>query len=69
MQHAKRQVKLLEIHCFKIFITALCVTFLMTAVITFELARKAVHADEANCQDNAKCLLVSFMCQNRSLIT
>ena len=40
----------------KIFITALCVTFLMTAVITFEPARKAVHADEANGQDNTKCL-------------
>jgi len=29
LQHTKRQVKLFEMHCFKMFITALCIIFLI----------------------------------------
>ena len=30
LQHTKREVKLFEMHCFTMLITALCVIFLMT---------------------------------------
>ena len=34
LQHTKRQGELFEMHCFTMFITVLCVIFLMTPYLT-----------------------------------
>ena len=43
LQHTKRQVKLFDMHCSTMFITALCVIFLMKCSRIFSKAGNSNH--------------------------